>query len=212
MMMALCLRHHRRQDLHHLCISRHPPRLPHAAPIMMARCLRHHRRQVLHRLCISRHLPRLPHAAPTILPMTTINQRPVQHLTCTHFRTHTNIEPRRPPPLHQLSTRLPVLKTLLHLTQMGSASPTCARLPCHRHARPAPRQLPWTAQQQLDERQFYTELPTTGTTNVLTTIRSPKPIVQALWVWWEFPTSVVVRAPNPPSTRTWAKITQRGGP
>ena len=64
---------------------------------------------------------------------------------------------------------------------MGSASPTCARLPCHRHARPTPRQLPWTAQQQLDERQFYTEPSTTGTTNVLTTISSPKSIVQ-----WQF--------------------------
>jgi hypothetical protein len=70
--------------------------------------------------CISRHPPPLPHATPTILPiMTAINQRPVQHLTCTHFRTHTNTEPRRSPPLHQLSTRLPALKTLLHLTQMN---------------------------------------------------------------------------------------------
>jgi hypothetical protein len=171
---------------------------PTAAPtrgpnMVMALCLRHPRRQVLHHLCISRHPPPLPHAAPTILPiMTAINQRPVQHLCCIHFRTHTNTEPRRSPPLHQLSTRLPALKTLLHLTQMGSASPTCARLPCHRHARTAPRQLPWTAQQQLDERQFCTGLSTTGTTNVLTTISSPKPIVQTHWVWWEFPTSVVL--------------------
>jgi hypothetical protein len=54
-----------------------------------------------------------------------------------------------------------------------------------------------------------TELSTTGTADMLTTIRTPNWLVQTprdrptgFGVWWEFPTSVVVRAPKSPSTRT----------
>jgi hypothetical protein len=83
--------------------------------MMALACLHHPRRQDVHHLCISRHPLPLPHVAPTILPiMTAINQRPVQHLTCTHFRTHTNTEPphgARPRYTNFHSTRLPALKT-----------------------------------------------------------------------------------------------------
>jgi hypothetical protein len=88
---------------------------------MMAYCLRHLRCQDLHLLSVAS-LDILT-TAPTLFPIMTItNQRPVQHLSCTHFRTHTNTEPRRSPPLHHSPTRLPALKTPLHLSNSASSS------------------------------------------------------------------------------------------
>jgi hypothetical protein len=69
-------------------------------------------------------------------------------------------EPRRSPPSTSIFNSATSPKNFTsrfsdEIRTLVSAPPTCARLPCHRHARPTPCQLPWTAQQQLDEWQFY---------------------------------------------------------